>query len=177
MEREMSHSAKTHAEPPEAPAIQRKFHLYRFQYICIPLLFLVPILAILGVLGENRAQVEQSNDSLEIMIDYPARYHHQMMSRMSISIQNRTEERLDSVVVSISRSYIEQFSSISFLPSVAEITEDSYVMQLEDMAAGEIRTITIELEAHVYGEHTALVTAISDEDDPLHLTIKTLVFP
>jgi hypothetical protein len=173
----MTSQSKDYPEPPKEPAILRKLHLYVFQYIGIPLILLIPILALSGVFNQQFAQLQQENDALALSIHYPNRSRYEVLSNVTINIENKTEETIPLVLLSISKSYLKEFFVIDILPLVSQITEENYEVELEEIASEESRLVTIDLEGDIYGEHTATVSLASEGIEPLSLTIKTFVFP
>jgi hypothetical protein len=173
----MTAQTKDYHEPPEAPTIERRLRFYIFQYIGIPLILLIPTLAIFGVFGESSREVRQSNDDLAVSIYYPERYRYEMVSMLRIHVQNNSGDTIPLVRVEISKNYIEQFMEIKFLPSVTEITEENYEVELEAIAVAEIRVVTIELKAEEYGDHQGTVRVTAEGLEPISLMIETFVFP
>jgi hypothetical protein len=57
----------------EPPHIERKVELQRAQWIGIPLLMVLPILALAGVLGDAREEVTASGGGIEMRVSFPQR--------------------------------------------------------------------------------------------------------
>src|SRR5690606_827994 len=64
--------------PPDLQPSTKPRHLalHRFQWIALPLMFLVPVLALLGLFGESTGQVHDERGALALYADYPTRYRY-----------------------------------------------------------------------------------------------------
>lgn len=167
----------SYAKPPEAPQIPRRFELYAYQYIGILLLLVVPVLALLGVFGESATTLQQASADLTLTITYPTRYRYEMLNSLTAAVRNNTSAAIPTLTVRFSRDYIDQFSDVSFSPSLTRITDEAYEVDLSDLPPGAARVVSVDLRADAYGEHRGAVTAAAEGLEPAGLMVSTLVFP
>lgn len=157
-----------------APDTPRRFRLHGYQWVGIPLLFLVPVLALLGVFGETWERVEALGADLALEVRYADRYRYKQINTVEAWVENRSGARLDTVVVAFDEAYARQFSTLMFIPSPTEPFE----VELYGLAPGERRLIWAELQAERYGRHTGALRAhAAGRADTTSVTLSTLVFP
>jgi hypothetical protein len=65
-------------QPPQPPEIEKNLAFYPEQWIGIPFLMLLPILALLGVFGEGYNEASASSDALAITVEYPTRNRYSL---------------------------------------------------------------------------------------------------
>lgn len=164
-------------EPPQPPSIKREFKLNPIQIIGIPLMMLVPILALLGAFGESDHAVTASNPGLEMHIEYPTRFRYKMTDSVTLSLSNTSSEPFSRVEIAFDRNYVEGFSTVSFTPSVKHVTDTAYVVELSDLQPAETRVISVSIQAENYGRHSGSITATPDAGQPLRVSIATFTFP
>lgn len=164
-------------QPPQPPSFRRKLELHREQLIGIPLLMVLPILGMLGVFGETFTQDHAENAQLALEIDYPARERYKMIGNLNVTVTNLTEQAPVTVTVTFDRSYIGGFSTVTFTPSAARITDDVYVVELTELEAGATQRIEVELQGEKYWRHEGKVTAALPAGEPVQLSVSTIVFP
>src|SRR5690554_5420584 len=98
-------------QPPQPPQMERKIQLYPYQWIGVPLLFLLPVLALVGAFGGRSSTVSAANEAVQLQVEYPARTRYRMIEPLIIGTTNLTGQGSITMTVTISRAYIEQFSS------------------------------------------------------------------
>lgn len=164
-------------EPPpplRVPDAPRAFRLHRYQWVGIPLLFLVPVLALLGVFGETWERAEADSTDLALEVRYADRYRYKMINAVEAWVENRSGTRLDTVVVAFEEAYVGQFSTLTFIPAPTEPFE----VELYGVAPGERRLVWAELQAERYGRHTGTLRAYAvGRADTASVVFSTLVFP
>lgn|SRR5688572_29232234 len=165
------------AEPPQPPPIERKLKLYLTQIIGIPLLILVPVLALLGMFGETEDKVTTSNPQLEMQVDYPTRFRYKMLDSVIVSLSNTSAQPISAVEVGFERSYVEGFSTVTFTPAAHEITDSAYFVEVADLQPGETRIISVDIQAEKYGRHQGAITATAENAEALRVLIETFTFP
>lgn len=173
----MSHSSVPVSQPPDSPRIERRLAFYHFQYICIPLIFLLPVLAVLGVFGESFAVIDSASADLALRVNYPTRYRYGLINDMEISVRNVSDTMIPSLTVTFSVDYIDRFAFVTFTPSANRVTDEVYEVELETVLPGETRRVRVEQQAQHYGLHTGAITAQADSREPVQVLISTFVFP
>lgn len=107
--------AKKKKEPSK---VERKFEIHIFQIIGIPIMILVPILALFGLFGESVDTMSTSNQQLEVSVEYPTRFRFRMIDEITVSLTNVAGQSLPSVLVSFDRQYTD--GKISIVPENAK---------------------------------------------------------
>jgi len=164
-------------ELPKPPQVVRKVRLYAFQYVGLPLLLSIPVLALLGVFGHGPVTTQQANTGLALTVEYLPRCRYKLIDTMMVSVQNQTDTALPSVLVSFSRAYVDQFSNLSFSPAAARITDQAYEVQLRDLLPAETQVVALELKCEQYGHHTGHITAEAEGMAAVSVEIQTFTFP
>lgn len=166
-----------HSELPaglQAPDAPRRFRLHGYQWIGLPLLFLVPALALLGVFGETWKRVEATGEDLALEVRYADRYRYKQINTVEAWVENRSGTRLDMVVVAFDPTYVRQFSAVAFIPTATEPFE----VELYDLRPGERRLVWAELQAECYGWHRGSLQAYAvGHTDTASVALTTFVFP
>lgn len=166
-----------HAELPEhlrAPDAPRRFRLHGYQWVGLPLLFLVPVLALLGVFGETKGRAEAVGADLAMEVRYADRLRHKQLNAIEVRVENGSGVRLDTVTLAFDESYVQPFSVRAFVPSATRPFE----VELYDLASGEVRLVWAELQAERYGRHRGALRAYATgRVDTTSITLSTFVFP
>lgn len=165
---------------PEAPDIAKEWRFKIVQKLGVPLLFLIPVLALLGVLGPSAETVAESGEALSLQVTYPTRFRYKTIESMSIRVTNISSQTAPTVTVKLDRDYLSTFSNLSFQPSVDEVSDDGYYVQLTDMEAGETRRVELEMQAEAYWVHRGVTeVAVGGVEAPSDaaVTLETFVLP
>ena len=158
--------------PPPPPSIDLKIHLSLKQRIGIPILLAVPILALLGLFGETRAQAHSTNGSIDLQVSYPARFRYRQVQSLRVSVRNLSPIVADTMKVSFDTAYVSHFSSVRFDPAPSS----AYTVDLIDVKPSESRLVSVELWGQDYGSHRGTVVARHGSDSAI-VHLRTFVFP
>lgn len=161
------------AQPPSPPEIQRRFRLYRWQWIGLPALLLIPTLALFGTFGESWAEAADASEELELRIKYSSRFRYKALQEMEVRVLNRSDRLLDTVTVAFDTAYITRFSTVTFTPDV----KTAYEVELTDLLPGETRLITVGLQGESYWRHSGSITAGRTGSPPAEVFVSTFIFP
>jgi len=165
---------------PQPPEIEKQWTFSTLQKLGVPLLILIPLLALLGLFGESSAAATETGNTFAVEVSYPSRYRYNMLSPLTVSIENRSDQVVPTVTVSFGQDYISQFSNVSFTPEPDEVTGEAYYVRFDDLQPGEVRLGQVELQADRYWRHNGSVAvAPGDADDAPDVVIEvsTLVYP
>jgi hypothetical protein len=165
------------ARPSQPPEFKRKFHLYPYQYLTLPLLFLIPILALLGVFGESGDVKDAANTALAVRVEYTSRIRYQLAAPLTVYVTNQTTDVIDRITVRLDHTYIEGFSWASFTPDVTTLTDDAYFVELEAVQPGETRAVAVDLQAERIGNYTGNVIVEARGIEPITVHLETFLFP
>jgi hypothetical protein len=172
----MPASASAGSQPPQPPDFERRFQLFPFQKVAIPLLLLVPLLALFGIFGETTATAASHAESLTLEVDYPDRMHSGMGNELSIQVINTGTQDLPTVQVEIPQSYLASFDHLQFTPDVTQISNRAATIELHDLIAGSSQFILIRFDGLWVGSHTGEIVARAETAE-VSIEIRTFVFP
>jgi hypothetical protein len=158
-------------EPPGAPAVRRRVRLYPGQWIGIPILILIPLLAALGVFGERRETVEFIGAAIRLEVDYPTRLRNGQRSDIEVRVRNLSAAPLD-VVVMFDPTYFGRFTRVSFTPGQSAPSE----VELTDLEAGRAAVLRVELEGDKPWRNRGRV-GVRHAGDTAHVPIRTFILP
>jgi hypothetical protein len=173
----LSSKKREPSQPPQPPSVTRKFQFHLIQLIGMPLIILVPVLAMLGVFGETLDSVMVSNPQLEMHVEYPARFRYKMIDSVRVSLLNISTRLIPTVRVEFDQAYVEEFSTVTFTPSVKHITDSVYMVEITDLEPGETRVISVTIQAEKNGRHEGTITATPENSAGLQVSIVTVTFP
>ena len=155
----MNNASQAVPQPPQPPKFERKLHFYPFQLIGIPILFVIPILALLGVFGETSTTIQQAENGLELEVHYSNRVLFQGLDGTEIHVENTSNQTISNLTIQIEKSFLDNYSDLSFTPEVDEITEQAYVIELLDVQPGETRIVAYDSRGKIVGSHQGRITA------------------
>ena len=164
---------------PQPPDIEKRWVFRTVQKLGVPLIVLIPLLALFGLFGESSRTVSASGAAPALEITYPTRLRYNMTSPLVVSVANISSQPAPTLTVSFDAGYIGTFSDVSFTPSVSEITEEAYLVHLNNVPAGETRQVVVDVHAAQYWAHSGAVTASLGPEQPptVGLELSTFVFP
>lgn len=157
-----------------APPHPHRIRLSRPQWIGLPLLALIPLLALFGLFGESMGHVEKQGRELAVSIDYPSRYRYKQINPVEVHLENRSGAVLDTVIVDFDPSWIDRFSTVTFIPAPTE----AFRVEVTGLEPGERQVIWGEIQAEHYGRHSGTIDVYrKGSTDTVTLTLNTYVFP
>jgi hypothetical protein len=163
--------------PPQPPEFERKFQLYPYQYILLPLIFLIPLLALFNVFGETHATHEAASSDVSVQVEYLSRSRHKLSAPIMVYITNQTDAALTDVTVQFDRDYIDAFLWLSFQPVVTAVTDDAYIVTIEEIPPGDTYGVTVDLKVEKIGSFAGMVTVEGDGLDPVSVRLESILFP
>ncbi|MEZ0326110.1 MAG: hypothetical protein ACAH95_09400 [Fimbriimonas sp.] len=172
----MAEQQKEPIPPPKPPEIEREIKFYPNQLIGLPIIALLPILALFKVFDSTLDTVQSSSDGLALSVHYPTKIRYRTAEPMQITIKNETGSDQTELDIHISREYLDKFKKVTFEPDIEDIDKDSYVVELKDVKADEERRVDLELETDIIGNHSCKVWA-STEGAEASAEFKTFVYP
>ncbi|MEX2536688.1 MAG: hypothetical protein WD273_13915 [Trueperaceae bacterium] len=164
-------------QPPEAPQIERRINLSRDQLIGIPILVLIPLLALFGVFGVSESRGTREGESVALAVEYSSRTRLRAAHSLVIEVTNRLDRPLTGVVVEVDRNYVEKFSQATFTPSASTVNETAYRVDLDPIPASATRVVTVDLKPVRYWSHSGTVTVSATESNEVEFEFATFVFP
>jgi hypothetical protein len=162
---------------PQPPPFERKLQIAPLQRIGIPLLALLPLLALFGVFGEGMTSKQASNEEVAIQVDYVSRYRYRMQDTMTVAVTNLSKQPEATLIVTFDRDYLEHFSDISFVPDIKQVTDVAYEVELAGMKSGETRLVNVEMKGEHYWTQDGTVSASLSGGQPVSVAVSTTIFP
>ena len=156
------------------PDLPRRVRFHRYQWIGIPLMFLIPVLALFGVFGESQGQTIASGGTLKMRVEYPTRNKYRHITSIEVVVENISSQTLDTLIVEFDESYISRFSSVNFIPT----PEKLFISEFPDVLPGESRLVWVELKGEKYGLHEGNIRAYAvGSRDTVEVVVRTRIYP
>jgi hypothetical protein len=160
-------------KPPQPPEVGRSLKFHWYQWVGIPLIFLVVALALFGVFGESFDEAAAGGEVLSMRVEYPSRFRYKQINPIRVWVTNRTTQPIDTATVSFDEGYILEFSNVSFIPSAKR----PFQVEVTDLKPGETRLVLAGLQAEQYGRHAGEIAATAGGPDTVRARVSTLVYP
>lgn len=164
------------AKPPQPPSIKKRFEFTKAQLIGVPVILLIPILALIGLFDAHFEHATSVAGDLQVTVEYPSSIRYKKLEPISINVQNLSAVTFPTVTVTIDDAYLNAFSTVTFTPDVDEVTADKFILNLNNLQPQESRRILVEVQAEHYWNHTGNVNA-EYEETHVGVTISTFIFP
>lgn len=158
--------------PPQPPPAPRRLQLTRLQYFGLPFLFLIPILALFGVLGEHFTTVRAEGAGVAVDARYPDRAHYRQPLSIRMHVRNVSSTRMDTVTVVLDSTFMAAFSDVS----VSAPLNGAYVARLAALQPGETRELTAMVSGEDAGRHAGAIT-VTTPLGTVRAPAATFIFP
>jgi hypothetical protein len=160
-------------EPPTLPEVPRRIRLYPGQWIGIPILFLVPVLALFNVFGESRQQVRDGSAELLVEVEYPDRLRSGQRSDIAVRVENHSARAIEGGGVSLDPGYFGRFADLIVMPAALV----PYRVELPRLEPGQTSLVRVELAGGRAGRHEGEIAVASDGGEAIRVRLRTFVFP
>jgi hypothetical protein len=158
----------------QVPDQPRNLRLHPYQWVGLPLIILVPLLALLNIFGETRDYAEDTASEIALRVEYPSRYRFKQLESVHVLVENVSATYVDTLVVAFDPEYVRQFSTPTFIPTPTEPFE----IEILAVEPGEIRRVWAELQGEQYGRHDGTIEAYRQGSlDTARVFLSTFVFP
>lgn len=164
-------------QPPDPPSVERHLHFHPVQAIGVPLILLIPVLALFGVFGEGITSARASQGPIEASIEYPSKMRYKTIDVVDLVITNTSQQTVAGTTVTVDRAYLDGFTSVSFTPDVKTITGEEYVVEVGEIPAGESRVVSIDIQAERYGGYDGDLSIATDGAPLLVFELSTFNYP
>jgi hypothetical protein len=158
-------------EPPQPPEIPRRFRLHKHQMIGLPLIALLPILALFRVFGDGVEITNASTPSLRVDIEYPQKFKFKQTKVVRVKVTNLSGSTIDTVNVSLDTAYMSRFKYGSITPE----PKRAYVVELTELQPQEKEEVVVEIEGRNYGEQRGTIM-VATETDTIRRPITTYIY-
>src|SRR5690554_3648865 len=122
--------------------MRRRLLLTPLQMWGLPLIALLPVLALFGVVGIAHDEVSAEGDGLRLEVRYPRRSHSGVTVPLTITVSNQGQAPLEDVYLVLPRDYLESFEEFELRPSADSVSQDAYRIVLGSLPAGASRVAT-----------------------------------
>lgn len=139
--------------PPHPPRYRREVRLGALEWIGIPALALLPVLALSGALGPSSARmVVQAPDALWMDVSHPSRLRHLGTGELVVSVTNTGAKGTQALAIGFDEDYLAHFSSIEALPAPEAFRSGRAWVSLPTLAPGERTSVRVRLEPNDWGQ-------------------------
>jgi hypothetical protein len=170
--------------PPHAPDTARAFAPALHHLVGIGVLGLLVVAAMAGAFGATEGTAGAETASLRLSVTFPERTRAKLDHTLSVEVANHGTADLARVALRFDRHYLDGFTAVAFTPDVARTTRDLYLIELDDVAAGETRLVSVALRADAYWARAGFVEAVVGHpcdavpaDEATRVTFHSFVFP
>ena len=166
-------------EPEPPPEFKRQILFGRGQAIGLFVLLLIPVLAVLRVLGDSKATLEARVDGLVLNAEVAKCTRYGNPAQLKITVAAPADAQR--VEVEVTTDYLERFSDIHAEPASVRMTDRSTVFAREltqdGDAHGGTALVVLDLTPERYGWARGKVRVSTETGGSAELEIKTFIFP
>lgn len=167
----------TPVRPPPAPAFARRLRFDLPELMGLPVLAMLPLLALFGVFDEQRASSKAEHGGLVLEVDYPGRLRFEQDAVLDLVVRNDRDQPQRGLRLAIDRRYLARFDNLRFEPPSGTLHSDHWELLLPPLAAREVRHVRIEVRAAAAGVHGGHFALAATDGTRLGATIQTLIWP
>lgn len=173
----MAERADVEQQLPKPPRLGRQVRLYRYQVIGLPILALLPVLALFGVFGLASERTGEEAGQFEVSLRYDTRTRLGKDATIDVEIRNGSNATVAAPVVAITRNYLEGFSDLAFTPDDVKIDASHYLIELEPIPPGASAVVTVEMTPLRYWSRQGELTVTGLGEEEFRFGLRTLVYP
>lgn len=158
----------------------RVVRLGALEWIGIPLLALLPALALLGALGPAHTEVEETVPAANLRLElrHPARLRHKSDGALRVRVHNSGPTERRGLTIGLDQHYLDHFGRVLALPPPQSLSGEALRIPLPPLAAGESASVRLVLEANDWGRRTGWIELGDERGQALaRLEFQTLVLP
>lgn len=154
------------------PVVSSKIQTWRFQWIGIPLLIMIPILSLWGVFDRRTNIKTIEGHEFKAKIEFPAKLRDGEVEHIRIEVTNTSNKPLDKISAGLNREYLEKFNDVTFVPEL----NDNYEVELKEIPSGQSRYVDIKVKAREYGTYKGELR-LTTKNSSFKTSLSTFVFP
>ena len=162
---------RVHA-PPAPPEIPHRIRLSRLQWAGVPLLALVPVLALAGVFDDRSAVVEREVGSLSVRAELPQGVRQNRSGIIEIDLVNQGDAPV-SAEVAISPEYLDACIEIDMTPA----PHRAWTSRVDAIAPGQRAHVRLEFQGERAGLHQGVIRVREGRGEEIRIPLRTFVFP
>jgi hypothetical protein len=151
----------------------RRVHLYRGQWIGLPLLLLLPVLAMAGVFGEGRSTQTYTDQLVRFELDYPTRLRARQHSHITVRVERLAGNAADTIRVEFDPAWLDHFTELTIVPEPAR----PWIVELAGLERGDTAVVRVGLEANSHWRRSGRIR-LSHAGGATHdVATTTFIFP
>jgi hypothetical protein len=139
----------------------------------LPILLLVPLLALAGVFGEALTQRTDRRGPLLVGASVPVRFRYRQRMTLHVSVANRSSGIVNDVRVRIDSTYLDHFSGVSLSPHASA----DGAVAFGSIAPNESALLTVTLEGERAGTVRGSARVTDAAGDTVRVPLTSTVFP
>jgi hypothetical protein len=173
-------SRELSALPREVQPYPRVVRLGPLEWIGVPLLALLPVLALLGVLGPSNAEQAVAVPASDLLVElsYPSRLRHKGDGEMRVLVHNTGSAPRRGLLLGLDQNYLERFGRVQSLPPSQSMVSGALRIALPPLAGGESASVRLMLEAGDWGRLPGWIELGDERGTALtRMEFRTLVLP
>lgn len=157
--------------PPAPPRIPHRIRLSRLQWAGVPLLALVPALAVAGVFDDRSVVVEREVGALSVRAELPQGVRQNRSGIVEIELANDGDVPA-SAEVAISPEYLDACIEIDMTPA----PHRAWASRVDAIAPGQRARVRLEFQGERAGLHQGVIR-VHEGRDEIRIPLRTFVFP
>lgn len=165
------------SKPESPPFHPRKLRFNRAQLIGIPLLLIVPVLAMFNIFGPSRREVNVASQALHVRIKYPRCLHFSTSDRIEVEVRNTGPAPLEDLAATLSRDYLAACGNLAVFPDASELDASGLRIRLGRVPPGETRQAWIQVQGDFYGSHAGEIRVTAGDASLATAPISTFIIP
>lgn len=165
---------------PTNPPYPREVRLGALEWIGIPLLALLPLLALTGALGPSSARLATPLPEAGLRLDltYPTRLRLKADGEMQLLVHNTGSTTQAGLTLSLDQRYLQAFGRVQSLPAPQQLSATALRIALPALPAGESALVRLMFEADSWGRQPGWLALDKEDGTSLaRLDFHTLVLP
>jgi hypothetical protein len=159
--------------PPQPPDTPRRLRLHLLQWIGVPIIIVLPVLALLGVFGREESLVRASSGDLMLEVHYNSRLRYKQSNPLLVTVTNVSARPLDNITVGCDSAYFSMYDNLKFIPEA----RNPYIIPVGTLASGEQFRIRIDGQPEGKGHSTGYITVYTNNGVATSVALETFVFP
>lgn len=168
--------------PAGPPGFRRAVRLGWLEAIGVPVLALLPALALFDQLGPSTASAtvtaEAGSRRVELSVEHPRVVRHRGQTTLVVGVGNAGLQALEGLRIGIDDTYLGRFSKVEMLQAAHSDATGLVEVEVPPLGAGERTTVRVRLEAGDWGRFGGSVRVADAEGVALvGLSMSTRVLP
>lgn len=141
----------------------------------LAVLLLLPLLAVSG-LTALRQERQVANGELVLQVEFPRVLRYLKSAPVFIRVKNAGSEPIPAAELHVGSSWLAGFTSLTMTPDATSSDANGLIVDLGDIAAGEARSVRLELRGSEYWLQQGRISVRSGDREAA-VQVMTLVLP